>query len=222
MLRRADRSQAVLAWLIVPTGLSRRAVIAAMAAACAFPGGAAPPGLATVAPMISPTLANEAMAALFRHNPLISSCDVMAIADFGLPSAQPRLFLVDLLRQTITALLVAHGIGSDPDHVGTLQRFSDAIGSNATSRGAYLIGDAYDGVHGRSLRLAGLDPSNAHAEERAIVIHSAWYADAEMIAWQGKLGRSDGCFAVGQKDMPLLVAKLGKGRLFYAGVAAHG
>jgi hypothetical protein len=98
-----------------------------------------------------------------------------------------------------------------------LQGFSDLVGSAATSEGAYLTGDAYQGVHGPSRRLIGLDPTNAHAEERAIVIHSAWYANPDMIVRQGKLGRSDGCFAFGESDIALVLARLGRGRLLYAG-----
>lgn len=142
---------------------------------------------------------------------------MIAIADFGLPSSIPRFFLVDILRGTTTALLVAHGRGSDPDHSGMLREFSDVAGSAATSEGAYLIGDAYDGVHGPSRRLIGLDSTNAHAEERAIVIHSAWYAEPDIVAQQGKLGRSDGCFAFGKQGIATVLARLGKGRLLYAG-----
>ena len=152
-----------------------------------------------------------------RHNSAIWSRDVVAIVDFSLPSSWPRLHLVDILAGTTTSLLVAHGKGSDPDHTGLLQVFSDAVGSNATAEGAYLTGDLYTGVHGLSRRLAGLDPTNRNAAERAIVIHSAWYADQTMLAQQGKLGRSDGCFAVGEQDIALLLARLGQGRLLYAG-----
>ncbi|WP_321163671.1 MULTISPECIES: murein L,D-transpeptidase catalytic domain family protein [unclassified Sphingomonas] len=188
-------------------------------AVLAIPAVARQPGLATAAPMIDPRLADRALAALFRHHRHIWSRDVVAIADFGLPSAIPRFFLVDIVRGTTTALLVAHGKGSDPDHSGMLQGFSDAVGSAATSEGAYLTGDPYDGIHGPSRRLIGLDPGNAHAEERAIVIHSAWYANPDMVAKQGKLGRSDGCFAFGEQDIATVLARLGKGRMLYAGRA---
>lgn len=169
--------------------------------------------------MIDPRLVDRALAALYRHHARIWSRDIIAIADFGLPSSTPRFFLVDVMKGTTTALLVAHGKGSDPDHSGTLQRFSDVIGSAATSEGAYLTGDTYDGIHGPSRRLLGLDPTNAHAEERAIVIHSAWYANHDMITKQGMLGRSDGCFAFGEQDIATVLATLGKGRLIYAGRA---
>lgn len=188
-------------------------------AALAVPALARPPGLATAAPMIDPRLVERALAALFRHHQRIWSRDVVAIADFGLPSAMPRFFLVDIVQGTTTALLVAHGRGSDPDHSGMLQGFSDAVGSAATSEGAYLTGDPYDGIHGPSRRLIGLDPGNAHAEERAIVIHSAWYANPDMVTKQGKLGRSDGCFAFGEQDIATVLARLGKGRMLYAGKA---
>ncbi|TAK13141.1 MAG: murein L,D-transpeptidase catalytic domain family protein [Rhizorhabdus sp.] len=194
--------------------LTRRSLLGALLAA---PAAARPPGLASAAPMIAPRLVERALAALFGNHAAIWSRDVIAIADFSLPSSAPRFFLVDIVRGQTTSLLVTHGKGSDPDHSGWLQNFSDSIGSAATSEGAYLTGDAYTGIHGPSRRLIGLDPTNAHAEERAIVIHSAWYANADMIVRQGKLGRSDGCFAFGETDIAMVLARLGRGRLLYAG-----
>lgn len=197
--------------------LSRRQALGACLAFSGLPLAAAPPGLASAAPMIAPVLVNRALDALFRHHRSIWSRDVIAIADFALPSSAPRFFLVDILKGMTTGLLVTHGKGSDPEHSGMLQTFSDVVGSAATSEGAYLTGEAYEGVHGASRRLAGLGPSNAHAEERAIVIHSAWYANPDVAARQGKLGRSDGCFAFGEQDIGLVLARLGRGRLLYAG-----
>ena len=198
--------------------LSRRQALVAGLAFGSMPLVAThPPGLASAAPMVDSHLVDRALKALFRHHRSIWSRDVIAIADFALPSSAPRFFLVDILKGTTTSLLVAHGKGSDPEHSGWLQSFSDAIGSAATSEGAYLTGETYEGIHGPSRRLAGLDPSNTHAAERAIVIHSAWYADPDVAARQGKLGRSDGCFAFGEQDIGLVLARLGRGRLLYAG-----
>ena len=100
-----------------------------------------------------------------------------------------------------------------------LQHFSDVEGSLASSEGAYLTGEPYVGIHGASRRLIGLDSSNDQAEPRAIVIHSAWYVGPEIVAAQGKLGRSDGCFAVSAADIGMVLARLGRGRLLYAGRA---
>ncbi|WP_156679206.1 murein L,D-transpeptidase catalytic domain family protein [Sphingomonas profundi] len=203
-------------------GLSRRAVLAgglalpAVASAQGAAGGG-PRGLAEIATALRPDLVAAALAALSRHERQIWSRDVVAIVDLALPSAQPRLFLIDLLAGTMTAMLVAHGKGSDPDHGGMARIFSNVEGSMATSLGAYLTGEAYDGVHGRSRRLIGLDPTNDAAEARAIVIHAAWYVGPEIVAKQGVLGRSDGCFAVSTTDIGPLLARLGRGRLLYAG-----
>lgn len=210
--------------MAVPASLSRRALIGSAGcwAASLLPvrvAAAVQRGLAAAAPMVNRTLVARALDALARHNALVWSRDVIAIADFGLPSAQPRLHLVDIVAGTTTSLLVAHGRGSDPDHSGMVQDFSNAMGSAATSEGAYLTGALYTGVHGLSRRLIGLDPTDDAAEARAIVIHAAWYADAMVAARQGKLGRSDGCFAVSEQDIAFVLARLGEGRLLYAGRA---
>ncbi len=97
-----------------------------------------------------------------------------------------------------------------------VQRFSNDFGSNASSEGAFLTDDYYVGKHGRSQRLRGLDPTNNNALDRAIVIHGAWYANADMVQAHGKLGRSQGCFAVGETVLDDVFGHLGKGRLLYA------
>ena len=95
--------------------------------------------------------------------------------------------------------------------------FSNEIGSNATSAGAYRTGAEYIGKYGASMRLDGLDPDNSNAYARAIVIHPAWYVSDDMIRKYGKLGRSQGCFAFSDEDRTEVVSRLGEGRLLYAG-----
>jgi|SRR5579872_1449410 len=179
-------------------------------------------GLAAVA---RPALAGDASAAavvaaaragLERHGARVTERDVVAVADFSLPSRTPRLHLVDIASGRVDALLVAHGRGSDPSHTGWLSRFSNAPGSDCTAEGAYLTGQDYVGEHGRSQRLVGLDASNSNAEARAIVIHSAWYVGPEMLRTHGMLGRSEGCFAVSPADLPAVLQRLGPGRLLIA------
>ena len=109
-----------------------------------------------------------------------------------------------------------HGRGSDPSHLGWLERFSNDVGSEATSEGAYLTGNSYTGKYGWSMRLFGLDPSNSNAETRAIVIHSAWYAEPKVAETFGKLGRSEGCFALPGISHAEAMTRLGSGRLLYA------
>jgi len=160
-------------------------------------------------------LLRRALDALERHGDAIPVRDRIGLADFSLPSRLPRFHIVNLEDGSIRSLLVAHGKGSDPGHSGWLESFSNLPGSEASSAGAYVTGDLYTGKHGRSRRLSGLEPRNNNAEARAIVIHGAWYASPQM-ADKGKLGRSQGCFAVGEGDIEMLLDRLGPGRLIYA------
>lgn len=142
--------------------------------------------------------------------------DIVGVADFALPSAMPRLHFADLEKGEVRSFLVAHGKGSDPEHDGFLKSFSNVYGSNATSRGAYITYEWYKGKYGTSIRLGGVGPENNRALERAIVMHSAWYANAGVLDQWGKLGRSDGCFAMGQADFNEALWHLSGGRLLYA------
>lgn len=158
----------------------------------------------------------RALAALQRHAGAIEHQDVMAIADFSLPSSVPRLHLVTPADGRVTSYLVAHGRGSDPAHTGWLERFSNAPHSNATSAGAYRTGRVYLGAHGRSMRLEGLDLSNSNAASRALVVHGAWYVSEAVVGRWGMLGRSQGCFAISEAQLEEVLTRLGTGRLLYA------
>ncbi len=163
---------------------------------------------------IDPALFERAKAAMEQHR--IWHRDRMAIVDFDLPSSEPRFHLVDLHNGTVDSHLVAHGRGSDPDHSGFVERFSNQPGSYASSRGTYTTADHYEGKHGLSMRLNGLDPTNDNAMARAIVIHGAWYAEPEMIEEHGKLGRSEGCFAMSRESEWKVIQALSDGRMIYA------
>jgi hypothetical protein len=142
--------------------------------------------------------------------------DIAGIADFAAPSAQPRFHFANLENGTVRSFYVAHGRGSDPEHCGYLQSFSNEMGSNATSRGAYLTCEWYNGKYGTSIRLEGLDRDNSQALPRAIVMHPAAYAAPSMIATYGKLGRSEGCFAMAPEQFNEALWHLSGGRLLYA------
>ena len=157
-----------------------------------------------------------ARAAFKRVGPRIVHRDLVAVADFSQPSRQPRLHLVDMASGKAAALLVAHGRGSDPDGTGWLRSFSNRPNSEATSQGAYLTGEFYNGEHGRSMRLHGLEATNSNAEAREIVIHSAAYVGPDVVREQARLGRSEGCFAVSPADLNEVLRRLGPGRLLVA------
>lgn len=167
-----------------------------------------------------PPLIAEALAALDEHSEHVTHHDKIGVVDFSLPSSEPRFHLVDVATGRIErSWLVAHGSGSDPAGTGMVQSFSNRLGSNATSRGAYLTANPYYGKYGRSQRLIGLDPENDMAMDRAIVIHGAPYVDPALIPVQGRIGRSQGCFAFELDEVGAVMNLLGEGRMIYAGVA---
>jgi hypothetical protein len=167
-------------------------------------------------PGIDSALFQKAKAALDSHRYQARARDMIGIVDFSKPSSEPRFHVVDLMNGTVESHLVAHGRGSDPDHSGFLERFSNDFGSYATSNGAYTTGDYYDGKYGLSMKVNGLDWSNNNAEARAIVIHNAWYAEPDMISQHGKLGRSEGCFAFSRASQWDVMKRLAGGRMIYA------
>jgi len=200
---------------------------------------AAPPGALTATPApvppvpfasppaapITPALASlrrygplldRARAALAAHQDRVPLRDRVALVDFNAASNDTRFHIVDLIGGQTSSYLCAHGRGSDPAHTGYLQSFSNEPNSLATSAGAYLTGSIYDGTHGASMRLAGLDPTNNNADMRAIVIHSAPYVSEDHIAAFGKLGRSEGCFVVAPHLISQVLGLLGPDRMVYA------
>jgi len=182
------------------------------------PDRAAGPAAPRVAvdPFVDPRMVARARAAFDRHRSVLTHVDVVGIADFTKASGDPRFYLLDTNSGRVTRHLVAHGRGSDPGHTGFLQRFSNQVHSEASSNGAYLIGDYYSGRYGRSMRVRGLDYSNSNAESRAIVVHSAWYAEPGVVAGNGRLGRSEGCFALPHASLQEVLARLGPGHFLYA------
>ena len=151
--------------------------------------------------------------------------DLVGIADFGLHSSYPRFHFVDLEGGRVDSVLVTHGSGSDPEHDGWLNGFSNLPDSWATSRGAYITWEWYEGRCGTSVRLGGLDPDNSNAFPRAIVMHQADYASPEHAARWGRLGRSNGCFAFGPETFPRALSRLAGGRLLFAdtlGIGPYG
>ncbi len=193
----------------------------AFAATVGLAASASPIAKAIASPQIpnplNGALLQRGLAAFQTHSALIGKRRTMAIADFSVASATPRFHLLNMEGGQSEALLVAHGRGSDPDHSGWVQNFSNQPGSLATSSGAYLVGESYIGKYGLSRRLTGLDPENDQAEARAIVIHPAWYVSENIAREQGKLGRSQGCFAFSDSDISKVLWQLPTGSLIYAG-----
>lgn len=192
---------------------------AAVGASLCWPARAAAPSVPATVSTLTPYERRVVDVAIAQRNRVATRLwqkDVVGIADFALPSWKPRMHLVSMESGAVRSFLLAHGKGSDPEHDGWLKHFSNEPGSEATSRGAFRTDEWYMGKYGVSLRVAGLDADNATALERLIVIHPAWYAEADMVGKWGKLGRSQGCFALGHRDYADTLQTLYGGRLLYA------
>lgn len=182
----------------------------------AAPARAVVPAAVAYKDGINTALRERALAAFAAYRGQVKHADVMGIVDYAKASKLPRFHVLDLVSGASETILVAHGKGSDPAHSGWLERFSNRSGSNASSSGAFLTAEAYVGGHGRSMRLDGLEPSNDAARARAIVVHSANYVTKAHPKQHGKLGRSFGCFTVTAEDLPMVMTRLGAGRLLYS------
>lgn len=142
---------------------------------------------------------------------IIRNKNYMTIFDIGQHSGKRRLYLINLSSGDVTAMHVAHGNGSDPDHDGVATMFSNVSGSKKSSLGFMLTAEEYVGKHGGSMRLDGQESRNSNVRSRAIVVHSATYVSPSL----SKMGRSEGCPAVAEANIKSVVAKTKNGSLFY-------
>lgn len=139
-----------------------------------------------------------------------------AIIDFAKRSDEKRFHIFDMEAKTVDSYLCAHGKGSDPQNTGFATSFSNEDGSNKSSLGVYLCAETYQGVHGYSMRLDGLESTNDQARHRAIVVHAADYVTDALAAQQHHVGRSLGCPAVDGQYSQSIIDRLKAGSLMNA------
>ena len=121
--------------------------------------------------------------------------DILTLIDFSLSSNEKRLWVIDLSTNTIVFnSLVTHGRNTGDEFA---KSFSNASSSFKSSLGFYSTGEVYNGKHGKSLKLDGLEKGiNDNARNRGIVIHAANYVSDFFIKAHNRLGRSQGCPAL--------------------------
>jgi len=134
-----------------------------------------------------------------RHEGKLSNKPILTIVDFTKSSTKKRLWVVDLEKKEILHhTYVAHGRNSGVEFA---ENFSNDNKSYMSSIGFYVTQNTYSGKHGLSLKLEGLDEGfNTNALDRCIVMHGAEYANPEVIASAGRLGRSLGCPALPMEE----------------------
>lgn len=125
----------------------------------------------------------------------IISKNILTLIDFSMSSNSKRLWVIDLDTNTILYnSLVAHGRNTGDEYASS---FSNSAESFKSSLGFYATGEIYNGKHGMSLKLDGLEKGiNSNARERAVVIHGAEYVSDSFIRNNKRLGRSLGCPAI--------------------------
>ncbi|MFN4026508.1 MULTISPECIES: murein L,D-transpeptidase catalytic domain family protein [Flavobacterium] len=121
--------------------------------------------------------------------------NILTLVDFSLSSTAKRLWVIDLdQNKVLFQTLVAHGKNTGEDFAKT---FSNKAESYQSSLGFYVTAEIYNGKHGLSLKLDGLQKGlNDKARERAVVMHGADYVSESFIKQNKRLGRSQGCPAV--------------------------
>ncbi|WP_432222306.1 murein L,D-transpeptidase catalytic domain family protein [Flavobacterium sp. TMP13] len=121
--------------------------------------------------------------------------DILTLIDFSKSANEKRLWVIDLSTNTILYhSLVSHGRNTGEEFATS---FSNVDSSNKSSLGFYKTGEVYQGKHGMSLRLDGLERGvNDNARSRAIVMHGANYVSNSFIRNNSRLGRSLGCPAI--------------------------
>lgn len=162
--------------------------------------------------LLGRALLDEALAAKALAATEIRNDRYFSVIDYRAPSSVPRFFLIDTRDMSSEAFLVAHGRGSDPDHDGMAEQFSNIEGSKMSSLGAFVTGRTYYGQHGLSLKLQGLSPQNDLAEQRLIVIHGADYVSPS----RALLGRSWGCPALQRDVAERIIPLIKNGTFLYA------
>jgi hypothetical protein len=140
--------------------------------------------------------------------------EIISIADFSQSSKAKRLYIIDLVKRTVLFnTYVSHGRNSGEEYA---QSFANKRQSFKSSLGLYLTGDVYQGAHGLSMRLKGVEKGINHAaEERGIVMHGADYVSERFIEATGRLGRSQGCPAIPEKEVVPIINTIKDGSCLF-------
>ena len=144
---------------------------------------------------------------------------ILGIVDFNQASNAPRLYIIDLAKaKLVQQSIVTHGKKSGYIYP---EQFSNTPKSNQSSLGFYHCQEHYQGKHGLSMRLNGLEPGvNDNARSRGIVMHQSLYADHSFVKQHGYAGRSLGCFALPSNSYQESLRLL-QGNLLFAHHPSH-
>ena len=143
----------------------------------------------------------------------------LTVIDYELPSYEKRMWVIDMTSgRVLHEEWVAHGMGSPTGSGGDMERalsFSNQCGTKKSSLGLFRTAETYQGQHGYSLRLDGLEQGiNDAARDRTIVVHPAGYVTSDR-AQERMIGRSWGCPAVRPAISQQLIDDIKDGSLIW-------
>lgn len=144
----------------------------------------------------------------------IANPGYLSIADFTQSSKNKRLYILDLQDMKLFMnTYVAHGRNSGGEFAKT---FSNRPESHKSSLGFYITGKTYNGAHGLSLQINGLEKGiNDRALARKIVIHGAEYVSDNFIEENPFIGRSYGCPAVPATERDTIINAIKEGSCLF-------
>ena len=176
-----------------------------------------------VRPLSSPRALEDAFQSYFAFktaHPDEVRNPYLYFVDYGLPGTARRGYVFDMNALEIVEgpFTVAHGRGSSSSKYGVPTRFSNDMGSAASSLGLYLTENLYQflgrsaegAYHSIGLRLLGVSGDyNDNAFSRRVVAHGAPYVTPTAA------GRSEGCPAMELSRAKRLLPKLADGGMVF-------
>jgi len=148
-----------------------------------------------------------------KEEGVLQNTQYLTIVDLSQSSRKKRFYLIDIVNHALTMnTYVAHGKNSGVDEA---ENFSNMPESEKSSLGFYITKNTYNGKHGLSLKLAGLENGfNDKAEARGIVVHAANYVN-EARANSAYMGRSQGCPALPNAIAPKVIKMIKGGSALF-------
>jgi hypothetical protein len=144
---------------------------------------------------------------------LVNNSQYLTIVDLSQSSRNKRFYILDIKNDSlIRNTYVAHGKSSGVDMA---KSFSNDFNSNKSSLGFYVTESTYNGKHGLSLRINGLeDGFNDNAEARGVVVHGAPYVNAGRVN-SDYMGRSQGCPALPENEYAQVINTIKDGSVMF-------
>ncbi len=139
---------------------------------------------------------------------------ILSICDFSQSSKNKRLYIIDVENMKLVLnTYVAHGKNSGSEYA---KSFSNSPESLKSSLGFYVTRNTYNGCHGLSLKIQGLEKGfNDKADERNIVVHGSDYVGYDFVRFNHFSGRSFGCPAVPSRQTPLVINAIKEGSCLF-------